>query len=102
MPFIRVDHSRFESAAKQLESYIDYAKSRMKDANTSVNNLIQTGWQGDDSISFRNRWNLVDSKESVYYKMMKSLKSYADYLRYASNAYKQAQINAVNRANRLR
>ncbi len=102
MPYIRVDHSRFESAAKILEEYLAFTRSKMLYANSSVNTLMQTGWQGNDANSFKNKWAEIIGTESTYVKMMKSLKSYADYLRYAASCYKQAQINAVNRAQRTR
>ena len=101
MPYIRVDHSRFEAAAKQMEDYLAFTKSKMLFANASANHLLSSGWKGNDAGAFRSKWSEIIGNGSTYMKMMKSLKSYADYLRYAASCYKQAQADAVNRARRI-
>ena len=102
MPFIRVDHSRFEATANQIERYIAYTKSRMNFAQSTVNSLTNTDWLGQDAGAFRVKWEELSQTGSTYDKMIKSLSNYARYLRYVANSYKNAQTNAVNRAQRLR
>ena len=46
-------------------------------------------------------WDLIRSNDSVSGRMIRSFQNYSDFLRFASKKYKDAQSNAVNRANRL-
>ena len=100
MSYIKVDHSEFASAASAIDTYVTLMKNKMLSADGEVNTL-SASWQGTDYNQFRTQWAMVTNGDSTYYKMLKSLESYAEYLRYAGDQYKQAQTNAVNRANSL-
>ena len=54
-----------------------------------------------DFIEFKKQWDMVTDGESTYAEMIKALESYSKFLLHAGEKYKNAQINAVNRANRL-
>ena len=100
MAYIKVDHSKFENAAAEVDKYTTFLKQKMKSAQGEVVNLSST-WQGGDYNQLKNEFDKVDNNDSTHSKMVKALESYSGYLRYASNQYKNAQIRAVNRANSL-
>ncbi len=100
MAYIKVNHSKFEAAATEVEDYVDTLKSKMRSANGEIDTLAST-WQGSDFTQFKTEWNKVDDGDSTHTQMVKSLESYAKFLRYAASKYKEAQIKAVNKANGL-
>ena len=100
MAYIKVDHSKFESAAAEIDEYVNSLKRNMQSANGEITKLA-ANWQGADFAQFNIRWNNVTNSESTYYKFINSLESYSKYLRYASQKYKDAQTRAVNRAESL-
>ena len=100
MAYIKVDHSKFEGAATAVENYVKLMNNKMQSAQGEVTTLSAT-WQGSDSIQFKNAFDKVDNNDSTHAQMVKSLESYAKFLRYAANKYKEAQSKAVNRANGL-
>ena len=53
------------------------------------------------TINCKTEWQQIKGADSTSDKMLKSLDSYADFLRFAASKYKSAQANAINRANRL-
>lgn len=97
---IKVDHSQFEPAAVAVDEYVSSMKRKMNTANAHILSL-RSDWSGEDYHAFLEAWGRATNEDSVYKKMVKSLESYADYLRYAGSQYKQAQTDAVNRANKL-
>ena len=100
MAYIKVDHSKFEIAASVIDSYVSSMKKKMANAGGEVNTL-SANWQGGDFTQFKVQWDKVTNSDSTYIQMVKSLESYAKYLRYAAQKYKEAQSKAVNRANGL-
>ena len=100
MAYIRVDHNKFENTASAIDSYISRHKSNMKKVDQEVTNLALS-WQGEDYQTFKIQWNELNASDSTSEKMLKDLKNYAEYLRMAAKKYKEAQSNAVNRANNL-
>ncbi|MFI3326527.1 MAG: WXG100 family type VII secretion target [Clostridia bacterium] len=100
MAYIKVNHSKFETAADAIEDYIAYVTKQMNSATSEVSDL-STNWQGSDFTQFKTQWNTVVNSTSTYYKMKQSYQSYADYLRYAAAQYKSAQTSAVNKASSL-
>ena len=100
MAYINVDHSKFEQAAKAIDTYVREARIKMRSSSNVVHDLAAT-WQGKDASEFQNQWNRLDDSDSTFSKMIKDLESYAKFLRYAAKKYKDAQSNAVNRANGL-
>ncbi|MBQ1821537.1 MAG: WXG100 family type VII secretion target [Clostridia bacterium] len=97
---IKVDHSKLESTASQIEQYVQTLKRKMKNADGEINTLSST-WQGKDATQFRSKWNAVTNQDSVYANTVKQLESYAQFLRYAAQKYKEAQTKAINSANSL-
>ncbi len=100
MAYIKVDHSKFEKAATEVDNYVNLMKDKMKNAQGEVTTL-SASWQGSDFNQFRQEFNKLDDGDSVHTQMVKSLESYSKYLRYAANKYKEVQSKAVNRANGL-
>lgn len=100
MAYIKVDHSKFESAASAIDTYIALMKSKMQSAQGEIT-LLSSNWQGEDFAQFKKQWDNVTNSDSTYTQMIKSLESYAKYLRYAASKYMDAQLKAVNRANNL-
>lgn len=100
MSYIKVDHSRLGSTADAVESYVELMKNKMRSADKEIS-ALSFNWKGQDSNEYKMKWNTVCDDDSTYTKMMSSLKSYAGFLRYSAEKYKDAQTKAVNRANRL-
>ena len=100
MSYIRVDHSKFETAAVSIDNYVEDMKRNMSSAENEVSTL-SASWQGQDFNQFNNQWSKLTDSSSVHTQMVKSMESYAKFLRYAAKQYKDAQANAVNRANSL-
>lgn len=100
MAYIKVDHSKFEAAATAIDNYVRLMRSKMQSAQKEVDNL-GSKWQGADYIQFKSQWQKDVGNGSVNEEMLKAMESYAKYLRYAANKYKEAQSKAVNRANGL-
>lgn len=98
--YIRVDHSKLESTAAAIDEYVKCLKEKMRYSQNEVSNL-SAAWQGSDFAQFRNKFDEVDNNDSTHVQMINALESYAKYLRYAVNKYKQMQTRAVNRANAL-
>lgn len=97
---IKVDHSKLESAAKEIDTYNQKMTSKMGKADKAVTNMMST-WKGNDAKAFKTKWDTVNDKDSTYGMMKKSLDNYSKYLKDASSKYKKAQADAINRANML-
>lgn len=100
MSYIKVDHSKFESTALDIDNYVSMMKKKMQIAQNEVTSL-SSSWQGTDFVQFRKNFDEVDNKSSVHVQMVKALESFSGYLRYAAKKYKEAQNRAINRANGL-
>ena len=100
MAYIKVDHSQFEAAATAVDNYVRVLKTKMSSAQGEVTVLSST-WQGSDYAQFKAEFDRVDNSDSTHAQLVKSLESYAKYLRYAAEKYKGAQARAVNMANNL-
>ena len=100
MAYIRVDHNKFENTASEIYTYISKHKRNMNKVDQEVITLASK-WQGKDYETFKKQWNELNASDSTSTKMLNSLKNYAEYLRMAAKKYKEAQSNAVNRANSL-
>lgn len=100
MAYIKVDCSKLEATASSIDSYVALMKKKMLSAQGEVTTLSKS-WQGNDSAQFQHQWDKVTNKDSTYSQMVKSLESYAKYLRMAAKKYKEAQSKAINRANSL-
>jgi WXG100 family type VII secretion target len=97
---VKVDHSKLENTASEIERYIQTLKGKMQAAQSEIHTL-SASWQGTDATQFQTKWNSVTNQDSVYGQTVKQLDSYAQYLRYAAKKYKEAQTKAVDAANRL-
>ena len=100
MAYIKVDHSKFKVAADAVDNYVSLLKNKMNSAQREVE-ILSSSWQGSDFIEFRKEFDKVDNNNSTHTQMVKAMESYAKYLRFAANKYKEAQARAINRANNL-
>lgn len=100
MAYIMVDYRRLEKTAGDIDGYINSHKRAMSEID---NNIVSLGasWQGEDYYRMQCEWNEMKNGSSTSEKMLKSLDNYADFLRWAAKKYKQAQADAISRANRL-
>ncbi len=98
--YIKVDHSKLDKAADTLETKIRQHNSFMKEADGQVK-ALKASFSGDDYTAYEIQWGRINDNDSTSYNIIKITQAYADFLRYASNQYKTAQSNAVNRANKL-
>lgn len=97
---IRVDHSKFVKTAKIIDDYTVEMKTKMDSADSEMESLFAF-WVGNDSSSFRKKWNSVNDNSSTYGKMKKSLTNYSAFLKQIGEKYCRAQAEAINRANHL-
>lgn len=100
MANIKVDHSKFDTTASAIDTFTSTLNSKMNKANSTMTGLFSS-WNGKDASAYKTKWDALDGSDSTYYKMKKSMEGYSKFLRTAGNKYKQAQIDAVNRANKL-
>lgn len=100
MAYIKVDHSKFEGTADSIEAYVKLLKQKMGNCQMELLGLSIV-WSGDDFTSFKNEFKKLDDKDSTHMQYINSLESYAKFLRYAAEKYKDTQAKAVNRANGL-
>lgn len=97
MAKITVDHSRFQTAANEIEGYIQRTRNKMKQIDQTVDGL-GTSWQGADYQAVHAEWDQINGKQSTTDQMLNSLQNYANALKNAGNQYKSAQSRAINRA----
>ena len=100
MAYITVDHKRLEKTANDIDGYINAHRKAMSEIDNNITSL-GASWQGKDYSQTVREWNEMKNSSSTSEKMLKSLDNYADFLRWAAKKYKQAQTDAINRANRL-
>lgn len=100
MAHIKVNYSKFEAAANEIDTYITRQKKYMNSADKEVTTLSQT-WKGKDSTAFQNQWDKVTDNDSISHNMTEELEKYAKFLRYAASQYKDAQAKAVNKSDNL-
>ena len=100
MAYIKVDHSKLESTAAEVEEYVTLLKKKMNDVQGEVS-ILSSSWQGTDFTQFQDQFNQVDDADSTHVQMIKELESYARYLRYAAEKYKKTQADAIDRARKL-
>lgn len=98
---IRVNHKALSDAAEQAKSFVSFHKTKFRMLDGKVMTL-KGYWSGRDQQSFISQWHGVSEKYSVSGKLNTALRNYAKCLETASNRYKRAQADAINRANRLR
>ena len=100
MAYIKVDHSEFQKAASEIDEYVTLLNKKMRQSQLEVETL-SSNWQGKDFSQFKIQFSRTDNKDSTHYQMVEALKAYSKFLKYAGDKYKNAQIDAVNRANWL-
>lgn len=94
---ITVNHSELTNAANEIDSYIQKTANNMNNANSVVAGMMSS-WSGEDAIAYKTKWDTITNGDSSYIRMKNSLERYSNYLKDASSKYKNAQVNAVNRA----
>lgn len=100
MAYIKVDHKKLDDAATAVETYVSQHKSGMKRIDQQIVGM-NSAWQGKDYDQLKAQWQEMNESGSTSKKMLYALEDYADFLRYSAKKYKDAQSNAVNRANKL-
>lgn len=100
MAYIKVDYGKMKAAYKSVDTYVKVLEKDMKKAQGELSDL-SLNWQGGDFTQFKKEWKQVDDSNSTHAQMIKSLKSYSEFLRYAEKQYKSAQKKAIDTANSL-
>lgn len=100
MAYINVNHKKLETTAAVIDNYITKHKKNMKNIDREMDTLA-AAWKGMDYEAVKKEWEEMQASGSTSAKMIKTLSSYADYLRMAKAKYVEAQSKAVNRAERL-
>ena len=97
---ISVDRASLIQTASAIDEYLLFMKEQMELADSEVR-LLETGWTGQDYQSFRNQWDKLTARDSAYAYLYEALRDYSELLCFAEEAYRKAQQNAADRANRL-
>ncbi len=100
MANIKVNHKQLEKSADEINSYIASHKSNMRKIDSEMTGL-GSKWEGSDYQQVLVEWQKIKGEGSVSQELLKALEEYEDYLRFAANKYKKAQVDAVNRASLL-
>lgn len=100
MANIKVDYIQLEKTAAEIETYITEHNNKMKTIDQTVD-VLKNSWNGKDYTAFKESWQQIEGRNSTSDKMLKALKSYGDFLRFAANKYKSAQAKAMDKAERL-
>ena len=100
MAYIKVDHKKLEKAAETIDQYV----SRHRKRNTAIDSEItqlKSSWSGTDYDTLKLQWQEMNGKDSTSQKLIQTMETQADNLRFAAGKYKEAQSRAVNRAKLL-
>lgn len=100
MAYIKVDYNKMKRAYQSVDNYVKVLNADMKKAQGEISSLA-ANWQGGDFNQFKKEWGQVDDSDSTHAQMIKSLKSYSEFLKYAEKEYKSAQKKAIDTANSL-
>lgn len=100
MAQIKVNHKKLGQLGSDINSYQRELKKEYRIMNDYVINMRP--WVGIDEMKFEAKWQGIISGGSVSGALIDSLGNYGDMLITVSNKYKMAQMNAVNKANRLK
>lgn len=100
MAYIKVEYSKMKSAYNAVDNYVKVLENDMKKAQGELK-ALSVNWQGGDFTQFKKQWQKVDDSDSTHTQMVKSLKSYSEFLKYAEKEYKSAQRKAIEAANSL-
>lgn len=98
---IEADHEQLIARAKEIEAFVDKQKSAMKNMDAQVNGMQKAAWSGKDARAFYSSWQSECGAGSDADRMMEGLKSFASALRRAAGEYQKAQLEAINRVNRI-
>lgn len=97
---INVDTDVLDDTANTIDNYVKCQKDSMIYLNKKVL-LIKEYYKGTDADEFQKKWQNINSSTSSSKLLLNGLESYSRYLKYASESYKEAKNNAINRAKML-
>ena len=97
---IKVECEKLIKTAEIIEKQTAEIKKLMLDSNNAILEM-RKGFQGADSDAFCAKWNCYFAQDSDYTTFVKSLESYAKFLRYAAEQYDYVQEQAQLRSNRI-
>lgn len=100
MSYIKADYGRIEEAAKIIEDYVIDIRKKMNQASVEITTL-SLEWNGRDFNYFKLQWDKTIGSSSAFSEMINSLEVYSKFLEAASSKYREAQINAINRADNM-
>lgn len=98
--YIEVDFSKFDKAIFQIEEYISLLEKKTANAQEQVDILLQS-CQGPDLALFKSKWDEANGAGSTYMELVRALKSYLAFLKFAKSQYKAVQSKAISRSGGL-
>lgn len=101
MARIAVNHKNLCTVAQAIKTYCTQQDSYMSQADNAVQSMLSQGWQGDDALSFSERWNGVQNKDSTTIRFRDNLLQYAKALNASAEQYQKAQEAVYAQARRL-
>ena len=102
MAKVKVDHKVLLNTSNDLEKNTKTVKSKMKTNENKIANMIQSSWSGEDAFLFQNEVKRLLSNDARYKKWIEWNTITSKNLKSAGQSYIQAQVNAINRAWRIR
>lgn len=101
MSVIRINIEDFDKTADNIDIFVDQLKLKMHNADTNISSML-TGWQGEDAMFFKMKWDALSEDGSLFYNMSESLRRYAQYLRDTKRVYQEAQERCIAESKSLK
>lgn len=98
--YIAVNHKILEQTAADIDECITKHNQYLEQASENVRNMSSI-WEGSDYIKYCEQWGMLTNNDSTSKAIIKNMQNYADYLCYCAKKYKEAQANAINKANNI-
>lgn len=95
MSIIKMNSENFVKTADAMDSYIDQIKLKMHNADSNISSMF-SGWQGEDAMLFKIKWDALSDEKSTFYAMSESLRNYANFLRDVKRVYESAQQKCIS------
>lgn len=100
MCYIAVNHQILIEAASDMKIHELIHNNILNQANNTVANL-EMKWSGMDYTQYKAQWSRITADDSTSKNITNKMSEFSEFLRYASEQYKNAQITAVSHAKKI-
>lgn len=96
MARIIVNHQTLKNTGDRLDGKVSDIRAKQNTANAYVDGGLHQNWEGMDYNQYRIEWkNDIDNATNT---LVKKMEEHANFLRFASKKYQDAQTTAINKA----